>query len=139
MPCGCCAGWARSSGSRRWPCRSRPAGSSAAGRMAGSCSRSGWAPNASGCTARGAKRHTGPTPWAARGPEFALRPAQTLWLGPGHHVVTYPISAGRYVNLAAFAPAHDWHVESWTAEGSVDDLRAEFAGWGAPLISLLAG
>ena len=75
---------------------------------------------------------------ADRAPEFALRPAQTLWLGPGHHVVTYPISAGRYVNLAAFAPAHDWHVESWTAEGSVDDLRAEFAGWDAQLIRLLA-
>jgi 2-polyprenyl-6-methoxyphenol hydroxylase-like FAD-dependent oxidoreductase len=71
-------------------------------------------------------------------PEFALRPAQTLWLGPDHHVVTYPISAGRYVNLVAFAPAHDWRVESWTAEGSVDDLRAEFADWDPQLGRLLA-
>jgi salicylate hydroxylase len=75
---------------------------------------------------------------ADQAPDFALRPAQTLWLGPGHHVVTYPISAGRYVNLVAFAPAHDWRVESWTAEGSVDDLRAEFTGWDAQLQRLLA-
>ncbi len=74
---------------------------------------------------------------ADRAPRFALRPAQTLWLGPDHHVVHYPISAGRLVNLVAFAPAHDWRVESWTAEGSVDDLRAEFAGWDAKLAGLL--
>jgi salicylate hydroxylase len=74
---------------------------------------------------------------ADRAPEFALRPTQGLWLGPGHHLVHYPISAGRYVNLVAFAPARDWRVESWTAEGRVDDLRAEFAGWDARLASLL--
>ncbi len=71
-------------------------------------------------------------------PEFALRPVQTLWLGPGHHFVHYPISAGRYVNVVAFAPAHDWRIESWTAEGRIEDLRAEFAGWDTQLASLVA-
>jgi salicylate hydroxylase len=75
---------------------------------------------------------------ADRAPEFALRPVQTLWLGAGHHFVHYPISAGRYVNLVAFAPAHDWRVESWTAEGRIEDLRAEFAGWDPQLTSLVA-
>ena len=75
---------------------------------------------------------------ADRAPEFALRPVQTLWLGPGHHFVHYPISAGRCVNLVAFAPAHDWRVESWTAEGRIEDLRAEFAGWDPQLTSLVA-
>jgi salicylate hydroxylase len=51
--------------------------------------------------------------------------------------VHYPISAGRYVNLVAFAPAHDWRVESWTAEGRIEDLRAEFAGWDPLLTSLV--
>jgi salicylate hydroxylase len=74
---------------------------------------------------------------AARAPRFALRPAQALWLGPDHHLVHYPISAGQQVNLVAFAPARDWRVESWTAEGSVADLRAEFAGWDAQLAGLL--
>jgi salicylate hydroxylase len=75
---------------------------------------------------------------AQRAPEFALRPVQTLWLGPGHHFVHYPISAGRYVNVVAFAPAGDWQIESWTAEGRIEDLRAEFAGWDPQLTSLLA-
>jgi salicylate hydroxylase len=74
---------------------------------------------------------------ASRAPEFALRPVQTLWLGPDRHLVHYPISAGRFVNLVALTPAHDYHVESWTAEGRIEDLRAEFAGWDAQLTGLL--
>jgi salicylate hydroxylase len=74
---------------------------------------------------------------ADRAPRFALRPVQTLWLGPDHHLVHYPIAARRYVNIVAFAPAHDWQVESWTAEGRVEDLRAEFAGWDPQLTGLL--
>jgi salicylate hydroxylase len=75
---------------------------------------------------------------ADRAPEFATRPVQTLWLGPDHHLVHYPISAGRYVNIVAIGPARDWTVESWTAEGSVDELRAEFTGWDDRLTDLLA-
>jgi salicylate hydroxylase len=75
---------------------------------------------------------------AGRAPEFALRPVQTLWLGPGHHFVHYPISGGRHVNVVAFAPARDWRIESWTAEGRIEDLRAEFAGWDPRLDSLVA-
>jgi salicylate hydroxylase len=74
---------------------------------------------------------------ADRAPAFALRPVQTLWLGPGRHLVHYPISAGRYVNVVALTPADDYHVESWSAEGRVEDLRAEFAGWAPQLTGLL--
>jgi 2-polyprenyl-6-methoxyphenol hydroxylase-like FAD-dependent oxidoreductase len=74
---------------------------------------------------------------ADRAPAFARRPVQTLWLGPEHHLVHYPIAADRYVNLVAFAPARDWRVESWTAEGRVEDLRAEFEGWDPQLTTLL--
>jgi salicylate hydroxylase len=74
---------------------------------------------------------------ADRAPEMALRPVQTLWLGPGHHFVHYPVSGGRLINLVAFAPAGAWRIESWTADGEVDDLRAEFAGWDARLDQLI--
>lgn len=66
---------------------------------------------------------------AEHAPEMALRPVQTLWLGPGRHFVHYPISAGRLVNVVAFVPADDWRTESWTADGKVEDLVAEFATW----------
>jgi salicylate hydroxylase len=70
-------------------------------------------------------------------PAFARRPAQTLWVGPGHHLVHYPISAGKYVNLVAFAPAGDYTTESWTATATVAELLAEFAGWDERLTRLI--
>jgi salicylate hydroxylase len=70
-------------------------------------------------------------------PEMALRPVQTLWLGPGRHVVHYPISGGQLVNVVAFVPAGDWRTESWTADGDIADLRAEFAGWDPRLRQLI--
>jgi salicylate hydroxylase len=70
-------------------------------------------------------------------PEMALRPVQTLWLGPGRHLVHYPISGGRLINIVAFAPAGTWRTESWTADGELADLRAELAGWDARLDQLI--
>jgi salicylate hydroxylase len=66
---------------------------------------------------------------AQAAPAVALRPVQSLWLGPGRHFVHYPIRAGQLVNLVAIVPAGAWRLESWTADGDIADLRAEFAGW----------
>ncbi|MBF8184424.1 FAD-dependent monooxygenase [Nonomuraea sp. K274] len=74
---------------------------------------------------------------AAGAPEFARRPTQTLWIGPGHHLVHYPVSAGELVNLVAFAPAGDYTVESWTATATVEELLAEFDGWDRRLVDLI--
>ncbi|MCH6170887.1 FAD-dependent monooxygenase [Pseudonocardia alaniniphila] len=74
---------------------------------------------------------------AERAPSFARRPAQTLWIGPDHHLVHYPISAGRLVNLVAFAPAGDYSIESWTAAATVEEFLTEFAGWDPRLIDLI--
>jgi salicylate hydroxylase len=74
---------------------------------------------------------------AAEAPEFARRPAQTLWIGPGHHLVHYPVSAGKQVNLVAFAPAGDYTVESWTATATAGEFLAEFAGWDRRLTGLI--
>ncbi len=71
-------------------------------------------------------------------PPMALRAVQTLWLGPGRHFVHYPISAGRWVNVVAIVPAGDWQVESWTAEGRVEDLAEAFDGWDPRLHQLIA-
>jgi len=74
---------------------------------------------------------------AARAPAMALRPVQTLWLGPGRHFVHYPISAGRLVNVVAIVPAGDWQQESWTAPGRLADLRAAFDGWDERVLQLI--
>ena len=70
-------------------------------------------------------------------PAFARRPAHTLWIGPGHHLVHYPVSAGRSVNLVAFAPAGGYTTESWTATATIDEFLAEFGGWDTRLTGLI--
>ncbi|MBP2327186.1 salicylate hydroxylase [Kibdelosporangium banguiense] len=74
---------------------------------------------------------------AEHAPEIARRNAHTLWLGPGHHLVHYPISAGKLINLVAIAPAGDYSVESWTARASIEEFLAEFDGWDPRLLDLI--
>jgi salicylate hydroxylase len=74
---------------------------------------------------------------AEAAPHFARLPVQTLWLGPGRHLVHYPISAGKLINIVAFVPETEWQVESWSAEGRIEDLAAEFADWDPRLGDLI--
>ncbi|MEU3340066.1 FAD-dependent monooxygenase [Streptomyces sp. NPDC002144] len=74
---------------------------------------------------------------AHKAPEFARRHAQTLWIGPDHHLVHYPVSGDDHINLVAFAPAGTNSVESWTATATVEELLGEFAGWDSRLVDLI--
>lgn len=88
-------------------------------------------------------RDSGLCAWRAmiprdRLPEEFLSPTQTLWLGPGRHLVHYPVSAGRTINVVAFTPAQPGEtVESWSAQGKAEDFQAEFAGWDGMVGQLL--
>jgi salicylate hydroxylase len=68
---------------------------------------------------------------------LACRPAQVVWLGPGRHVVHYPVSGGELINLVAIGPAGDYVTESWTATATVEEFLAEFEGWDDRLTSLI--
>jgi salicylate hydroxylase len=74
---------------------------------------------------------------AARAPAMALRPVQSLWLGPHRHFVHYPVSGGRLVNVVAIVPAGAWRTESWTADGDLSDLAREFDGWDERVLQLI--
>jgi salicylate hydroxylase len=74
---------------------------------------------------------------AALAPAFSRKPVMTLWIGPDHHLVHYPISAGRNINLVAFAPASDFTTESWTSQGTLEELLTEFEGWNPRLLALI--
>lgn len=51
------------------------------------------------------------------------------WWGPDRHIVIYYISGGREVYFTTSVPEADWQVESWSATGSLHDLRAAFEGF----------
>ena len=51
-------------------------------------------------------------------------------MGPGRHIVSYFVGEGqRHFNLVCVVPEAAWDVEGWNEPGSVEDLRAHFAGW----------
>ena len=58
-----------------------------------------------------------------------IPPESTAFLGPGRHFIHYYVSAGRMLNFVGHVEQEDWISESWTEPGSVDDLRAAYAGW----------
>jgi salicylate hydroxylase len=58
-----------------------------------------------------------------------IPPESTAFLGPGRHFIHYFVSAGRMLNFVGHVEQDDWISESWTEPGSVEDLRAAYAGW----------
>ena len=63
-------------------------------------------------------------------PEKMRRLVGTNWIGPGGHVVHYPVHGGKLMNLAAISEGNgDWQEESWNIPGSVEDCLALFPGW----------
>ena len=64
----------------------------------------------------------------------------TKWWGPNaaSQIVTFPISAGRETFIFATTPQESWREESWTTPGSVEELRAEYAGYHSEARALLA-
>lgn len=60
------------------------------------------------------------------------------YIGPGRHVVSYPIKGGKLYNMVLAHPDTQFDTEeSWTAKGSKDQLLKDFEGWDPELIKLL--
>lgn len=79
-------------------------------------------------------RFTGIMAWrglaqAAKLSEAACRPVGVNWVGPGGHVITYPVRDGALINFVGVVEGRDWPVESWTEVGSHEECLADFAAW----------
>ena len=86
-------------------------------------------------------RFAGQTAWRAllpraQAPSPYDAPVVGLWLGPGAHLVHYPVRGGKDLNLVAVVeggePAHGWNQQ-----GDRAALLANFARWAEPPQSLL--
>ena len=53
----------------------------------------------------------------------------TNWVGPGGHVITYPLRGGKIFNFVGFGERDDWKVESWTEKGTHAECAADFKRW----------
>jgi len=65
----------------------------------------------------------------ARLPAHMARMVGSNWVGPGGHVVHYPLRAGQLMNFVGALERADWRIESWSARGTRAELAADFSGW----------
>jgi salicylate hydroxylase len=64
--------------------------------------------------------------------EYTSRRVQ-LWMGPNAHLVAYPISGGRQINVVAIVPG-TWNRPGWSAPGEANELKNAFPSsrWPGP-------
>lgn len=77
---------------------------------------------------------TGLVVWRAtipvdRLPEHFAQPVSTAWIGPGRHIVQYPVRSGNLINFGGVVERSDWQSESWNTVGNHSDMRQDFKGW----------
>ncbi|KWE18341.1 monooxygenase [Burkholderia cepacia] len=61
------------------------------------------------------------------------------WVGPGRHVITYPLRAGKLINFVGVVELPDWEgEESWTLRGTHAECAAYFEGWHQDVQTLIA-
>ncbi len=51
------------------------------------------------------------------------------WVGPGAHIVHYPVHGGSLVSFTGIVEKQQWVRESWTERGSVEECLEDFRGW----------
>ena len=62
-------------------------------------------------------------------PERMKRLVGTNWIGPGGHIVHYPLRGGTLMNFVGLRERSDWRIESWSTKGSTEEVLADFRGW----------
>jgi salicylate hydroxylase len=59
-------------------------------------------------------------------PREYTAPRVQLWMGPDAHLVAYPISGGRQINVVAIVSG-DWNRPGWSAPGDTNEIKDAFA------------
>jgi salicylate hydroxylase len=71
-------------------------------------------------------------------PREYTAPRVQLWMGPGAHLVAYPISGARQINVVAIVPG-TWNRPGWSVPGDGVELKAAFdaSRWPGPARMLI--
>jgi salicylate hydroxylase len=66
-------------------------------------------------------------------PREHTSPRVQLWMGPNAHLVAYPISGARQINVVAVLPG-TWNRPGWSAPGEISEIKNAFASsaWPGP-------
>lgn len=71
-------------------------------------------------------------------PEGARADAVGLWLGPGAHLIHYPVGGETAVNIVAIVEDASSDDRAWSAPGDPALLAARFAGWSGEARAVVA-
>jgi salicylate hydroxylase len=80
---------------------------------------------------------TGQTAWRAVIADEDATPEAQVFMGPGRHLVSYPL-AGGLRNIVAVLETRDWQDEGWSHPDDPANVRAAFASFGGPVPDWLA-
>jgi salicylate hydroxylase len=90
-------------------------------------------------TAAHAPFFTGQVAWRALIPCAPDAPREAeVFMGPGRHLVSYPLRGGRLRNIVAVEERRAWAQEGWNHPDNPAHLRRAFAGFGGPVPGWLA-
>lgn len=76
---------------------------------------------------------TGQVAWRATIPGDGGLPVAQVFMGPGRHLVSYPLRGGQLRNIVAIEERRGWTAEGWHHRDAPENLRAAFAGFGGPV------
>ena len=78
---------------------------------------------------------TGQVAWRALIPGEGAheRPVVQVFMGPGRHLVSYPLRGGALRNLVAVEERQRWAAEGWNHHDDPGALRRAFSGFGGPV------
>ena len=62
----------------------------------------------------------------------------TNWVGPGAHVITYPVRCGQLMNVVGIIERDGWRSESWTERGTHAELLQDFGHWHTDVCELMS-
>lgn len=81
---------------------------------------------------------TGQVAWRALVPATGREQSEaTVFMGPGRHMVTYPLRSGRVVNIVAVEERDSWAREGWFHKDDPAHMMAAFSGFCDDAIALL--
>lgn len=85
-----------------------------------------------------AARFTGQVAWRALVPVENWPVEAQVHVGPGRHLVLYPLRDGRLLNIVAVEEQDAWVADGWSQQDDPEALRRAFAGYAAPVRDVLA-
>lgn len=62
-----------------------------------------------------------------------------IWIGPGRHLVQYPVAKGEMLNLVACVDSHEEVREWWQGSSPAEQFRQSFADWCPEVQQTIAG